>query len=184
MCNLYKMTNSATEIAKLFDATDKTGGANRADRVYPGQPGLVVTEEEDGDGSIERELRQMIWGFPLVLKSKRTGEPLKPKPVNNAREDKLDSFFWRDSWQKRRCLIPLNAFAEFEGPKGAKTHVWFGMPDGEVFACAGVWRVSEEWGPVYSMIMTDADEVVAPVHDRMPVVVGDPDCSLINKCNI
>jgi len=33
----------------------------------------------------------MVWSFPLVLKSKRTGEPLKPKPVNNTRTDKLDS---------------------------------------------------------------------------------------------
>lgn len=176
MCILYKLSNSAAEIARLFDAKDRTEGANRADRVYPGQPGLVVTEEEgraeDGSATTKREVRQMSWGFPLVLKSKRTGEPLKPKPVNIAREDKLDSFFWRDSWQNRRCLIPLNAFAEFEGPKGAKTHVWFGMNDTPVFACAGVWRQSEEWGAVYAMIITDANEVVASVHDRMPMVVG------------
>ena len=38
------------------------------------------------------ELRSMVWGFPLSLKSKKTGTPPKPKPVNKARADKPDSF--------------------------------------------------------------------------------------------
>lgn len=51
----------------------------------------------------------MLWGFPLVLKSRVTGAPLKPEPVNNAREDKEGTAFWRDSFANRRCLIPVIA---------------------------------------------------------------------------
>lgn len=40
-----------------------------------------------------------------------------------------------------------------------------------MFAWAGLWRVSDEWGPVYSGVMTDANDAVAPVHDRMPVLL-------------
>jgi putative SOS response-associated peptidase YedK len=36
---------------------------------------------------------------------------------------------------------------------------------------AGLWRVSDEWGPVYSGVVTDANEAVAPVHERMPVLL-------------
>lgn len=95
MCNLYRMTRAQAEIANLF-AADCGANLNAAAEIYPGYPGLVVAD---------RALRAMVWGFPLVLKSKKTGEPLKPKPVNNTRSDKLDSFMWRYSFTERRCLI-------------------------------------------------------------------------------
>ncbi len=112
----------------------------------------------------------MVWGFPLVLKSKKTGLPLKPKPVNNTRADKLESFMWRFSFQQRRCLIPMTEFAEAEGEKGAMTRTWFSLPDGPIFGVAGIWRDTDEWGPADSMVMTEACIHVADVHDCMPVI--------------
>lgn len=105
----------------------------------------------------------------------REGQPLKPKPVNNARTDKLDSFFWRYSFEERRCLIPVTAWAEAEGPKGGKTRTWLSRPDAELFAVAGVWRDSEEWGRCYSMVMTDACGAAAECHTRMPVLLREAD---------
>ncbi len=166
MCNLYRMKASADEMAALFRVTNSAGGGNYADEVYPGYPGLVVA-----DGA----LRQMTWGFPLARVSKVTGKPLKPKPVNNTRADKLDSFFWRYSFQERRCLIPLTAWAEAEGPRGGKTRTWLNLPDQTIFACAGIWRTSDEWGDVYSMVMTDACGTAAECHSRMPVIIQPND---------
>lgn len=107
---------------------------------------------------------------------------LKPRPVSNARADKLDSFLWRDSFAKRRCLIPLTAFAEAEGEQGAKTRTWFSLPPGDaapegVFAAAGLWRDTPEWGLAYTMVKTEACLHVADVHDRMPVIVARTDWS-------
>nr|WP_246638650.1 SOS response-associated peptidase family protein [Rhizobium binae] len=45
------------------------------------------------------------------------------------------------------------------------------MKDQPVFAWAGLWRISDEWGPVYSGVMTDANEAIQPVHNRMPVLL-------------
>jgi hypothetical protein len=124
MCNLYRMTKAPAEIARLFGA--RAGeGANFAAEVYPGYPGLVVAE---------REVRVMTWGFPLVLKGK-SGQPLKPKPVNNAREDKLGTAFWRASFERRRCLIPVTAWAEAEGAKGAMTRTWYSLAGEEDIRC-------------------------------------------------
>lgn len=160
MCNLYKMREATAEVAKLFDAK-VAHGQNYAEEVYPGYPGLVVA-----DG----EVQSMAWGFPLVLTSKQ-GQKLKPKSVNNARTDKLQSPFWRDSFTKRRCLIPLNAWAEAEGIKGHKTRTWYALADEPLFAVAGVWRPSAEWGNAYSMVMTDSCPQMAEAHDRMPVIL-------------
>ena len=165
MCNLYCMTKNKDEVAAWFDAVNEVGGANFGDEVFPGYPGAVVAQGK---------LAQMSWGFPLLLKGK-SGQPLKPKPVNNARTDKLDGFFWRDSFVNRRCLIPVTAWAEAEGPKGGKTRSWFARPDAELFAVAGVWRESAEWGRCYSMVMTDSAGLAAQVHDRMPVLLRRAD---------
>lgn len=165
MCNLYRMTKNKDEVAKWFDVVNELGGANFGDEVYPGYPGAVV------EGA---RLRQMSWGFPLVLKGK-SGQPLKPKPVNNARTDKLSGFFWRYSFEERRCIIPVTAWAEAEGKKGSMTRSWLSRPDAELFAVAGIWRTSEEWGDVYSMVMTDAAGLAAEVHTRMPVLLAEDD---------
>jgi putative SOS response-associated peptidase YedK len=117
------------------------------------------------------ELRSMTWGFPLTLKGKKTGLPLKLKPVNNTRADKLDSFKWRYSFTERRCLIPVTQFAEAEGEAGNKIRTWFALPEEPVFAVAGIWADTPEWGPSYSMVMTEACIHVADVQDRMPVIL-------------
>jgi putative SOS response-associated peptidase YedK len=165
MCNLYRMTRTADEVARLFDAELVAGGGNVGSEVYPGYPGLVLAEGQ---------IRPMHWGFPLALRGK-SGQMLKPKPVNNARTDKLTGSFWRASFENRRCLIPLTAWAEAEGPKGGKTRSWLAMPEGEVFTAAGIWRNSDEWGEVYSMVMTDAAGMAREVHTRMPALIEPQD---------
>jgi putative SOS response-associated peptidase YedK len=165
MCNLYRMTKGRDEVARWFGAVDQAAGANFGEEVYPGYPGLVIA-----DGA----LRQMSWGFPLAMTGAK-GQPLKPRPVNNTRTDKLLGPFWRDSFTKRRCLIPLTAWAEAEGERGAMTRTWFTRPEVDLFAVAGLWRMSAEWGAVYSMVMTDSCGAAAECHDRMPVLLAEHD---------
>ena len=161
MCNLYRMTKNADEVAKWFAAANDAAGANFAEELYPGYPGLVVAEGR---------VRQMNWGFPVVLKGKR-GQPLKPKPVTNARDDKLTTAFWRDSFAKRRCLIPVTRWAEAEGKAGQMTRTWYTLAGHDLFAVAGLWRPTAEWGDAYTMVMADACSQMVDVHDRMPVIL-------------
>lgn len=162
MCNLYRVRTAHEEVARYFGATSKA--SNAPEEVYPGTPGLVVFEEGGA-----RSLRSMTWGFPLRLKGMKP--EAKPKPVNNIAD--LTKPMWiglarKPQW---RCLIPVTEFAEAEGEKGRMTRTWFRVQGEPMFAWAGLWRVSDEWGPVYSGVMTDANEPVAPVHDRMPVLL-------------
>lgn len=161
MCNLYRMTKGTQEVARLF-AVEPDLAANFAAEVYPGTPGLVIAEGR---------ARAMTWGFPLVLKGKQ-GQPLKPKPVTNAREDKLTTPFWRDSFVHRRCLVPVSQWAEAEGEKGRMTRTWYGLPGEAVFAVAGLWRRSAEWGDVFTIVMVDGHPQMAEVHDRMPLILS------------
>lgn len=171
MCNLYRLSKMQNEVAQIFGATNTLGNANLSGEVFPGYPGLVVAEGQ---------LKRMNWGYPLIMKGKR-GQPLKPKPVNNARTDMLDSYFWRDSFEQRRCLIPITAWAEAEGAKGRKTRTWLSLPNDELFACAGVWRNTDQWGDCFSMVMTDAAGAASEVHTRMPVLLARADYEVWNE---
>lgn len=75
---------------------------------------MVVREAEGA-----RTLQSMIWGFPLRLKG--MSPTAKQKPVNNIAD--LNKPMWKGLAAKPqwRCLIPVTAFAEAEGPKGSKT---------------------------------------------------------------
>ena len=168
------MDKSLAEVARLF-AVPAAGGAsfglsdsaspNFAAEVYPGYPGVVVAE---GMAQV------MHWGFPLSRTGSK-GQKLKPRPVTNAREDKLASPFWRDSFTHRRCLIPVGAWAEAEGEQGRMTRTWYGVAGQEVFAVAGLWRPTAEWGRAFAMVMVDGCPQMAEVHDRMPVVLARTD---------
>ncbi|PEQ12942.1 hypothetical protein B2G71_08885 [Novosphingobium sp. PC22D] len=167
MCNLYRMTKGIDEVARLFDVLPERG-ANFGEEIYPGYSGLVVAEGR---------ARAMTWGFPLVLKG-RQGQPLKPKPVTNAREDKLLTGFWLPSFKARRCLIPVSRWAEAEGKRGQMTRTWYALAAEETFAVAGLWRPTEEWGDAYTMVMTDSCTQMVAAHDRMPVILGREQWSL------
>lgn len=167
MCNLYRMTKSPDEVAKWFGAVNGLRGANFGEEVYPGYPGIVIAEGR---------ARIMMWGFPMQAVGKN-GQKLKPRPVNNARCDKLDTYFWRYSFEERRCLIPATAWAEPEGTKGAMTRTWLSRPDSEIFAVAGLWRHSHEWGDAFAMVMTDSCGEAAECHTRMPVLLAEENWS-------
>jgi putative SOS response-associated peptidase YedK len=165
MCNRYQNKAMSAEVASLFRV--EAGNAaqfNVGTDVYPNYPGMVVRVENG-----ERHLQAMNWGFPVRLKGMKPTS--KPKPVNNARDDKLLTFMWRDSFVKRRCLIPLTAWAEAEGPKGKMTCTWHSLPSADLFAVAGIWRPTDEWGDCYSMVMVDGCQQMFEVHDRMPVIL-------------
>lgn len=101
----------------------------------------------------------------------REGPAAQAQPINNARTDKLAGPFWSDSFHARRCLIPVSEFAEAEGPIGSKTRTWLSLPGQDLFAVAGFWRDTAEWGAAFTMVMTDACPFVRGLHDRMPVIV-------------
>lgn len=164
MCNLYTVRKSRDEVAAHFRARRSAAAENVPEEILPGYPGLVVREEGG-----ERVLQSMVWGFPLRLKGMKPES--KPRPVNNIAD--LTKPMWKGLAQKPqgRCLIPLTAFAEPEGVKGAKTRTWVTVKDQPIAAWGGLWRQSAEWGAVYSGAMTDANEAMRPLHDRMPVLL-------------
>jgi len=183
MCNLYANRSAQAEMRRLFGVApgrDRLGNFAPLGAVWPRHSAPVVRPGADG----AREMVAMHWGFLMPQVSRATGQPILPKAVNNARDDKIaHSPFWRASFESRRCLVPATAFAEAKG-KNPATWYWFGMAADDAqarppFALAGLWRGFEgvyrgEMVTIdtYTVVTTAPNALVRPVHpDRMPVIL-------------
>ena len=169
MCNLVTLKSSVDEVASHFKARRPKPTNTAPGDVYPGGQGFVIRSDAG-----ERVMQAMTWGFPVRLKHMKPTS--KPKPVNNARDDKLLTF-WRPWFTNpaHRCLIPFTSFAEAEGEKGKMTRTWIGAADQSLAAWAGLWRPTDEWGDCYTGVMVDATEELWHIHDRMPVILRPED---------
>jgi putative SOS response-associated peptidase YedK len=119
----------------------------------------------------DRRADMMRWG--LAERSSR--EPSKgpaSAPVETAAEKPM----YRDAMAKRRCIVPASGFFAWQagdGPRGAK-RPWCIEPHGaagNVLALAGVWESHPEVGQTFCILTTVPNALIAPIHDRMPVIL-------------
>ncbi|SFD95520.1 Putative SOS response-associated peptidase YedK [Sulfitobacter brevis] len=185
MCNLYSNTMPVGAMRQLFavePGSDDLGNAQPLPAIFPKGTAPIIGLDADGT----RWMKNTHWGFVLPQVSKKTGKPIQPKAVNNARDDKLrTSSFWKNSFVERRCLIPATSFCEAKGRNPA-TYVWFGVKGDDArppFALAGVWRAfAGNYGGEFrelitsSMVTTTPNELVRDTHpDRMPAILHPED---------
>lgn len=132
------------------------------------QPVIVQSGEK-------REVRLMRWGLvPSWAKSMDSGFS-----TFNARAEEI-AFkpAFRDSIETRRCLVPADFFYEWQKIGRAKQPFAIGMRDSSVFAFAGLWDRWHQAGITlesFSIITTEANQIMTPIHDRMPVVIAPAD---------
>jgi putative SOS response-associated peptidase YedK len=126
-----------------------------------------------------REFALLRWGLvPFWAKDAKIGY----STINARAEEVANKPAFRDALRKRRCLIPADAFYEWS-KRDAKTRqpFAFALKSGEPFAFAGLW---ESWRPkdgdaleTFTILTTDANEIVEPAHNRMPVILEPKDYS-------
>ncbi len=119
----------------------------------------------------KRCLSMMRWG----LLPSWTKDPKKAPLLNNARAETVaEKPSFRSAFKNRRCLIPIDGFYEWKTIGKAKRPYYFRRQDERPFAFAGLW---DTWNDIESctIITTDANELMAPIHHRMPVVLADND---------
>ena len=125
----------------------------------------VLTLADFGSGP---ELSPLTWG---LIPSWSTDS----KGFINARSETIETkASFSESFQRRRCLIPADGFYEWKRTGRAKQPFYFQLNDESVFAFAGVWdRWTKDGASINScaIITTEANELLHPIHDRMPVIL-------------
>lgn len=167
MCGRY-VTKEQAEIERYWKVKGR-GIAEPMPARYNAAPTLKMPIIRGGE---RHELVAMKWGLiPSWSKDPKIGSKM-----NNARAETItEKPSFRTAFKRRRCLVPMAGFYEWHTTPAGKVPHYFTMLNAEQFAAAGIW---EHWsGPdgteidSFAIITTEANAIMAPVHDRMPVIL-------------
>ncbi len=171
MCGRYYVDDeTAREIEKLVKEVDeKLAGQRKKTDIHPTDPAIVLrAAEETLRGKADRrELwltsDRQYWGFPAAEKS---------GIIFNARsETAAEKPMFRESLAQRRIVVPARGFYEWGKDR---TKYRFVPKDGKPLYMAGIYRCYGEQGR-FVILTAEADEIMQPVHDRMPVLLREGD---------
>jgi putative SOS response-associated peptidase YedK len=172
MCGRARLSSDVGEIKQVFSIPPERPAPNFAAswNVAP-TDSLPIVRYDDRAG--ERSLDLMRWGLvPFWSKDIKVGF------ANiNAKAENIDTRpAFREAFQRRRCLVPLDGFYEWQKIGKERQPYAVALAAPRLMAMAGVW---ESWrSPAgerlrsFAIVTTSANELLAPIHDRMPVILG------------
>lgn len=163
------MSASAESLARFFQLTDVSAALQPRYNIPPSQAVLAVRRQAGRDG---RELVPLRWGLiPSWARDPEIGNRL----INARAETAADKPSFRDAFRQRRCLVLADGFFEWKKRQGGKEPYLVRLHDGRPFAFAGLWErwrsPENEAVETCTILTTDANELVRPIHDRMPVIL-------------
>lgn len=176
MCGRFVSASTAADVAAYFEA-DAAEAPDLGHRynVAPSREVYVIGARRDDDGILVRRLRALRWGLvPFWAKDPTIGNRM----INARAEGLLQKPAFRRAFERRRCIVPADGFYEWRSVPGErrKRPCYIYRRDGEPLAFAGLW---EHWvGPegdelrTCTIVTTEANATVAPLHDRMPVLLA------------
>jgi putative SOS response-associated peptidase YedK len=183
MCGRLVLTTPAHALAKEFAAA--TGGLIVRSRWNIAPMTDVVVLRADPEHPGERRLSMLRWGLiPFWARD----PSIAAKLINARSETVAEKRSFREAVRKRRCIVPSDGFYEWKRA-GSRKQAWYFCPSdasrtaesgtvGRVtLAMAGLWEIwsGPDGEPVETccLLTTAANAVMAPVHDRMPVLLDD-----------
>jgi len=170
MCGRFAQTLSAEQIARFFDAEPRADDAGNRYNVAPTQNLLAVIEEND-----RRVVTTFRWGLiPPWADNPQVGSRM----INARGETVAEKPAFRAAFRRQRCIIPAAAFYEWKTIGGRKIPHAIMRQDGKPMAFAGLWSTwrdpaTGETIRSATIITTTANEALAPLHDRMPVILPE-----------
>jgi putative SOS response-associated peptidase YedK len=166
MCGRFTLRTPAETIADLFGGIPVpriTANYN----VAPTQQVATIRQGAEG-----REFAWLRWGLlPSWAKDARMGARM----INARGETVAEKPAFRAAFKRRRCLVLADGFYEWLATPQGKQPMYVTLQDDRVFAMAGLWevnqRVTEDRIESCTIITTDANPLMARIHDRMPVIL-------------
>ncbi|MEO9863833.1 MAG: SOS response-associated peptidase [Yoonia sp.] len=175
MCGRMAITLPHEAVVEMFGAVPANDLPETPNYNVCPTVNVPVVTSDDG----VRRLRPMRWGFIPHWYKKPNGGPLL---INARAETIAEKPAFRAACRERRCLLPVIGFYEWYRDGDAKPLPWFiQRQDGEPLVMAGIWQDWEQDGIVIStcaIVTTGANEAMAPIHHRIPVILTAKDWPL------
>ena len=176
MCGRYSLTTAPEAMRRLFGTRGPLANLPPRYNIAPTQDAPVVRPAEDGGG---RELVMLRWG---LVPSWSRGPDSRYSMFNARAETVADKPAFRAAFRARRCLVPASGFFEWRKLGRAKQPYHIGVEGRAAFALAGLW---DRWAggegeaiQSFTIIVTEANELIRPLHERMPVIIDPADYGL------
>lgn len=169
MCGRFTLATPADQLANFFDV-DQAPELEARYNIAPTQEVPVCRVLEHGES---RRLDKLRWGLvPFWADDKKIGNRM----INARSETASSKPAYRAAFKRRRCLIPADGFFEWRKENGGKQPYLFRKQNASLFAFAGLW---EHWSDdesgeeidSFTILTGPPNELVEPIHDRMPVIL-------------
>ena len=171
MCGRFSQFHSWEEVHAFLNIFGPPRNLPARYNIAPTQDAAVVRRGPEG-----RALDFLRWG---LVPSWAKDSSMAARMINARAETVAEKPSFRTAFKQRRCLVPTDGFYEWRGPKGAKQPYRILRPDQGLFAFAGLWERWDKGGaePIesFTIITTEANAKLAPVHARMPVILDPAD---------
>lgn len=170
MCGRFLNKLPAAEIARLFGTRNPLPNYPARYNLAPTQPVLAVRYNAE---TAERSLDALRWGLvPHWAKDLSFGA----RAINARAETVATAPAFREAFKARRCIIPASGFYEWRKAGATKTPYAVLPKEEPLFAFAGVWenwrdKSGGEWVRTCTIITGAANALLAPIHDRMPIIL-------------
>ena len=166
MCGRYSLIADLGELARRFEFDGNWLTFDSSYNVAPTQEVLTVV------GGETRRAGYMRWGLiPRWAKKASIGSRM----INARAETVAEKPAFREALRRRRCLVLADGFYEWQKVGASRRPMRIFMRTGEPFAFAGLWETwrdpEGEVVPSCTILTTEANDLLRPIHDRMPVIL-------------
>ena len=173
MCGRFASFLPPDALRAIFRTINPLPNAGPSWNLAPTQDALVVHQHPETG---ERHLDLLRWGFiPSTTKDLKT----LPMPINARAESVARNGIFRESFARKRCLVPAGAFYGWRATPGGRQPYAIARADGAPLALAGIWTLwTTRTGEIlrsFAILTTAANAIMRQLHDRIPVIIEEPD---------
>jgi putative SOS response-associated peptidase YedK len=172
MCGRFAQQRPASELAEIFNAEPLVDDPGPRYNVAPTDEALVVVQRED-----RRGVTAYRWGLiPHWADSAKVGSRM----FNARAETLVDAPAFRDAFQRKRCVVPVECFYEWRREGALRQPYTIGRADGAPLVLAGLWDgwrdpATDTVRRSFTIVTSAPNETMATIHNRMPVMLPEED---------
>ena len=166
MCGRFINLNKIDKLNKIFEINESKNIENETSyNIAPSQPTIIITNLKFF------KIEKANWGIKYFDKRQNQEKNI----INSRLETIQKKILFKDSFEKRRCVIPANGYYEWSIKDNIKNPYFINIPDKEMIYFAGIWKYfnfKKSSMKLFSIITKPANSLLKEIHDRMPVTLS------------
>ena len=165
MCGRYINLTTVSTLKKIFNIKNYNNKDLISYNISPSQKSHIILKEKTIN------LDEAKWGYSFFDKKKYQEKNI----INSRLETISDKILFKDSYDKRKCIIPVNGYFEWSVLNNTKTPFFIHIPPSEPMYLAGIWKYikdKQDGVKAFSIITKIANKHISKIHHRMPILLS------------